>query len=700
LPKLSSEFGNDYIMDAPYLRRSAAWTLPFAFLLCTAIAPAARADTVPSPWVGRDIGSPLVSGNASFDPAGNAFTISAAGSDIWGTADQFHFVYQQVSGDVDIVARVDSILHADVWSKAGVMIRSSLTAGSAHAFALVSAQSGVAFQWRAQANGTSSNLSGGSAAAPRWVRLVRAGGRATAYASADGVAWTTIGSASIAMGTTIYVGLAVTSHNSSAATTAVVSQAALVPLSVPAPQKDADVGAPPLPGSASFRLGTYTVIGNGKDIWGTADQFNFVYQPITGDADISARVTSLRNSSSSAKAGVMIRESLASDARHVLALTYPGGGTAFQRRIDAAGFSVNTGGPAMTTPRWVRLVRSGFQFTAYASADGVNWTTIGSDTVPMADTVYVGLAVTSHNVSATTTATIDHFALTQASAPPNQLPVVSLTAPAGGATFTAPASITVGATASDPENRLSRVEFYAGSTRIGSLTAAPFQVAWSSVAAGTYSLTAVAFDLDGGSATSVPVTIDVSSAANQRPTVGLTAPSTGATFTAPATIALAASASDPDGSVAKVEFYAGSTLLGTDTTAPYTFSWTGVPAGSYTVKAIVYDNTGASTTSAPITVSVASSTTPTMVSFQKSAEHSTLVVSYRLEVFAAGANPDNATPVSALNLGKPTPDASGVITLDQTAFFNTLPPGAYIATVAAVGSSSSSPRSVPASFTR
>ena len=687
-------------MNAPTLRRSTAWTLPFTLLLCTAIAPAARADTVPSPWVGLDIGSPLVAGDASFDPANNAFTITAAGSDIWGTADQFHFVYQQVSGDVDIVARVDSLLHADAWSKAGVMIRSSLSAGAAHAFALVSAQSGVAFQWRAQANGTSGNLGGGTAAAPRWVRLVRAGSRATAYTSADGVAWTTIGSASIALGTTIYVGLAVTSHNASAATTAVVSQTALVPLSLPAPQKDADIGLPPLPGSASFRLGTYTVIGSGKDIWGTADQFNFVYQPITGDVDISARVASLRSSSGSAKAGVMIRESLASDARHVLALTYPGGGTAFQRRIDPGGFSVSTSGPAMTTPRWVRLVRSGLQFSAYASADGVSWTTIGSDTVPMADTVYVGLAVTSHYVSATATAAIDHFALTQASAPPNQLPVVSLTAPAGGSTFTAPANITVGATASDPENRLSRVEFYAGTTRIGSLSTPPFQVAWASVPAGTYSLTAVAFDLDGGSATSVPVTIDVSSAANQRPTVGLSAPANGATFSAPATIALAASASDPDGSVVRVEFYAGSTLLGTDTTAPYTFSWTGVPVGSYTVTATVYDNFGASTTSAPITVSVVSSTAPTTVSFQKSAEHSTLVVSYQLEVFAAGANPDNATPVSALNLGKPTPDASGVITLDQSAFFNALPQGAYIATVAAVGSTSSSPRSVPASFTR
>jgi hypothetical protein len=81
--------------------------------------------------------------------------------------------------------------------------------------------------------------------------------------------------------------------------------------------------------------------------------------------------------------------------------------------------------------------------------------------------------------------------------------------------------------------------------------------------------------------------------------VGLSSPSNGATFSAPATIAIAASAADPDGTVARVEFYSGRRCW-TDTTSPYSFSWTGVAAGSYTLKAIAYDNTGASTTSATV----------------------------------------------------------------------------------------------------
>jgi regulation of enolase protein 1 (concanavalin A-like superfamily) len=592
-------------------RRHIVSSLTFAFLI-VATARAVQAAPVPSPWVAQDIGAPAVSGSSSYSSKNKTFTISGAGSDVWGASDQFQFVYQQVTGDVDIVARVDSLLQTDQWSKAGVMIRSSLAAGAAHGFALVSAQNGIAFQWRAQVNGQSGSASDGTGTAPRWVRLVRAGTSLTAYTATDGATWTNMGSATIALGATAYVGLAVTSHNTSASTTAVISQTSITTAStssLPTPQQDADIGAPAVAGSATFQQGTYTIVGSGNDIWGQADQFHYVYQAVTGDIDVSARVASLSGSDSWAKAGVMIRETLDPDSRHALALISTGNGATFQRRIDPGGFAVFNQGPSIAAPAWVRLVRSTNQFTGYSSTDGVTWTTIATDTVPMGAAVYVGLAVTSHTTSSTATAAIDQFKLSQPSAPPNQPPVVSVTAPTGGSTFTAPANITVSAQASDPENRLSRVDFFAGSTKIGSLTAAPFTIAWSSVPAGTYALTAAAFDLDGGSTTSQPVTVNVSSTPNQAPTVGLSSPSNGATFTAPATIAIAASAADPDGTVAKVEFYNGTTLLGTDTASPYSFSWPNVAAGNYTLKAIAYDNTGASTTSATVSVTVVTAST-------------------------------------------------------------------------------------------
>ena len=93
-------------------------------------------------------------------------------------------------------------------------------------------------------------------------------------------------------------------------------------------------------------------------------------------------------------------------------------------------------------------------------------------------------------------------------------------------------------------------------------------------------------------------------AANQAPTVSLTAPAAGATGTAPATFTLAATAADTDGTVAKVEFFAGATKLGEDLSAPYQFSWAGVAAGTYTLTARATDNGGATTTSTAVSVSV------------------------------------------------------------------------------------------------
>jgi endoglucanase len=102
-------------------------------------------------------------------------------------------------------------------------------------------------------------------------------------------------------------------------------------------------------------------------------------------------------------------------------------------------------------------------------------------------------------------------------------------------------------------------------------------------------------------------TLPSGSSTNTPPTVSLTSPANNATFTAPASVALAATASDSDGQVAKVEFYNGSTLLGTGTSSPYAYTWASVAAGSYTLTAIAYDNVGASTTSSTVSVTVSGS---------------------------------------------------------------------------------------------
>jgi Bacterial Ig domain/Malectin domain len=98
--------------------------------------------------------------------------------------------------------------------------------------------------------------------------------------------------------------------------------------------------------------------------------------------------------------------------------------------------------------------------------------------------------------------------------------------------------------------------------------------------------------------------INIVAAANTPPTVSITSPANGATFTAPANITINATASDSDGAVSKVDFYQGTTLLGTDTTSPYSFAWNNVAVGNYALKAVATDNAGATATSAVVNVTV------------------------------------------------------------------------------------------------
>jgi subtilisin family serine protease/predicted Rdx family selenoprotein len=350
----------------------------------------------------------------------------------------------------------------------------------------------------------------------------------------------------------------------------------------------------------------------------------------------------------------------------------------------------------------------------------------------------------------------------------NTPPTVSLTSPANGATYTAPATIPLTATANDVDGLVTQVSFYNGPSLIGTTTLPPYTLSWTTVPVGTYSLTAVATDDVGATTASSPVTVsvvplppstpfggipaaipglveaenfddggegvayhdltsgnaggkyrttdvDIESTSdagggydvgwisagewlkytvsatvsgnytlearvaspgtggsfhvevdganatgpllvpatggwqtfqsitmagipisagshllrvafdtngssgyvanlnyfrwtipgvNTPPSVTLTSPAAGATYTAPATIPLAATASDIDGTVTQVSFYNGTTLIGTDPAAPYAFSWMNVPAGTYQLTAVATDNSGASTTSIAVTVTV------------------------------------------------------------------------------------------------
>jgi predicted phage tail protein len=260
----------------------------------------------------------------------------------------------------------------------------------------------------------------------------------------------------------------------------------------------------------------------------------------------------------------------------------------------------------------------------------------------------------------------------------------------------APASTTVAAVATDANGSVARVDFYAGSTLLGSDTTSPYSVNWSNVPAGSYLLTARATDNTGASTMSAGVNVTVN--ANQAPTVSLTSPATGTIFSTPATVTMTASANDADGSIQKVEFYNGSTLLGSDTTSPFTFSWSNVPAGAYSLSAVAHDNLGASTVSSWSDITVGAATVLSTAIFAPAVVPDAIDF-YVFEVFAAGSDPLVAAPVASQNLGVPTP-INGEIVANVGSTISALAPGSYIATVSSFSAGEGVLRSSPFAFTR
>jgi hypothetical protein len=184
-------------------------------------------------------------------------------------------------------------------------------------------------------------------------------------------------------------------------------------------------------------------------------------------------------------------------------------------------------------------------------------------------------------------------------------PTVSLTSPAEGSSYVTPASIALSAQAGDVDGHVVRVDFYAGTTLIGSASGGSYSMTWSGVGAGSYSLTAKAFDDAGASTTSQPVNVTVTLPPNDPPSVSIRVPSNGAHFAAGTGVDVTADAGDDDGTIASVVLYADGVAFATPVgTGSYTATATGLAVGPHVLTARATDNAGASTLSAPVNVTV------------------------------------------------------------------------------------------------
>ncbi len=202
--------------------------------------------------------------------------------------------------------------------------------------------------------------------------------------------------------------------------------------------------------SGSHAGGTITLIGasTGISSSGTTDGFYFLAAPVTGDFDFAVRVASVSNpgGSGSCRFGLMARASTATNAPYAMSFFRAGATACFQARLTAGGDPYDSlGSTVYTLPQWVRLVRSGDDFSGYTSNDGVTWTQRGATQTfaagIMGASPIVGLALTSAVTATASTAVFDslNFFL-----PTNRGPVVD-----AGAALTGGGPWNLDATVSD-----------------------------------------------------------------------------------------------------------------------------------------------------------------------------------------------------------------------------------------------------------
>ncbi len=370
------------------------------------------------------------------------------------------------------------------------------------------------------------------------------------------------------------------------------------------------------------------------------------------------------------------------NALPVASITAPANNAVF---VAPAAVTINaTASDADGTIAKVEFLRNGVLLATDTSAPyGYAWSG-----VPVGTYVLTVRAYDNAGATATSTAvTIQVKA--------NVVPAVRITAPATNATYTAPATIAIAATATDSDGTIGAVDFHQGATKIGTDTAAPYAFTWTNVPGGTYSLTARATDDKGAVGTSAAITVRV----NKPPTASVTAPANNSSFVAPVNVTLQASATDADGTIARVEFLRNGALLATDTAAPYSFVWNNAPIGAHAITVRATDNLGAATTSAVVTVNIVANQLPT-VAITSPASGATLVAGVPATVSATASDPDGTIARVAFHANDGA--STALLATDTSAPYGAplrLGSGSYVLTAVATDSKGATTTSAPVPIT-
>lgn len=166
-------------------------------------------EALPGPWREADIGPARLPGSTRHEHG--TFTVRGAGQRIDGQADAFHYVFQPIHGDSEIVAEVASIQYTHPSAQAGLMMRENMGEYSRHVTVALTARRGGVLQVRAKEHASTESASGLRIFAPHWLKLKRRTNEFTAFSSPNGRVWSPLGKVSVPMADNFYVGLAVAS---------------------------------------------------------------------------------------------------------------------------------------------------------------------------------------------------------------------------------------------------------------------------------------------------------------------------------------------------------------------------------------------------------------------------------------------------------------------------------------------------------
>ena len=731
-------------------------------------------------FTGQDIGGPALAGSTT--PFAGGYQIVAGGVDIWNQSDQFHFAHQQRTGDFDVRVRIESLTQADLYTKAGLMVRESLAANSREVMAFVfpsNAQrnnnvGGYEFQYRATTGGGSTAIyppiPQPTVSFPNtWLRLTRQGDTFAAYSSSDGVNWRNYANYSLDLPETVYFGLAVTAHTGGSITTARfhLGNTRIQPWFFPGrqdclachtPQSGGVLGVKTRQSNRDFHYASTGVTDNQLRTWNHIGLFNpSISESVIPNLD---RLVPVTNTSASLEHRV--RSYLDANCAHC---HRPGAARAFwdarfdtpleqqgiinglvqnnlgivgarnvvpgnparsilhrrvnsvepnvkmpplaKNMIDVDAVTVLTewilGLPLGLGPQVLVAQGSSWKFLDDGSDQGTAWraaafndgewdsgpaqlgygdgdeTTVvnGGPTGNRFATTYFRHEFQVTNAAAFTDLAVRLLRDDGAVAYLNGVEAFRENMPDGAITFATAASATIG---NEDENAF-----------------VDLPVDPSLLVEGRNVL---AVEIHQVQASSSDISFDLELSGSRRettnstpPTVALTSPSDGSVFAAPATILLAASASDGQGTVVKVEFFAGLTKLGEDAAAPFAFTFPEAMPGAYTFYAIATDNSGMTATSPVVHVTIASDNTPPTVTLAGPEEGAKFFAPANILLEAMASDSDGT--VTKVEFYEGTTQLGEIATPPFRFVWNNVPVGTYSVRVVAIDNSGGSSQSPP-----